>query len=264
MLTTKSVGHNTHLRDRSRIRSLWPFPVQERIVTSDDSIVFLGIRASCAVAYRKAQRSGPNVVAALTLETSRSSFLPTRALSLGYSEHAAWGTALVYGYQLGGKYEIGGFLVTDRGGSGVFLRIGAEGEIRSSGRSPFGEFWGYPALGYLLQHKHGRVELAILPSLGGMSVVPTALDLAEPFWLRQRLRARLWHVLIELEHGRHSRKHYTAGYWQGSVCSSAGTIPFIACTSAVFFDRAALPRAPRSEVSIPFGFGGLYQKTAAR
>ena len=236
-------------------------PSGERRLMAEDSVAFFGVRASSAIADGAPQKSGPNVVAALAFDVSRHSFAPTRALYLGFSEYGAASVALGYGYQLGVKYEAGAILTTDKGGSGAFLRIGGEGETRASGRALFAKVWGYPALGYSLQRQQARVEFAILPSLGGMSVPPAALDLAEPFWVRQRVRARLWHVLVDIEHGQQAHDDHNAAYWQGALCASTGRIPLLACTSAVLFDRSALPLASLSEVSIAVGFGALREES---
>lgn len=235
----------------------------ERILMRRAGGLLAGIRASSVVAYGDPQGSGPNIVGSLWLESSSSSFSPTRSLYWGLSEHSSWRAALGYGYELGGRYEVGGLLTTGKSGSGAFFRIGVAGELQALARLPFGKWWAYPALGYALQQGHARVELALLPSLGGMSVRPAAMDLTEPFWLRERLRAKLWHVQLELEHGRRGLDGAAAQYWQGTVCSSTGRIPLIACTGGALLGRTASQYGPRSEVSFAVGFGALHDKLAS-
>lgn len=70
-------------------------------------------------------------------------------------------------------------------------------------------------------------------------------------------------MLFEFEHGHRAADDYTAGYWSGTLCSSARSVPLLAGTSAAFFGRTALELAPRSEVSIALGIGGARDETAS-
>jgi hypothetical protein len=235
-------------------------PDPERTLVAQEGLVSLGVRASSAVANGDFLRGGPSIVAALSFELSRNSFVPTRALSWGLSQSAATTLAFGYGYQLGARYGVGAFVATDKTGSGAFLVIGAEGEGRSLGRSPLVRLWGYPALGYSLRNEHTRIDLAIIPSLGGISVIHAAGEL--PLWVRERLRVRLWHVRFELEHGKSMVSEANAGYLQGSICSDADRNPLIACTSAAVFERTSDQLDRVSEVSISVGLGRLLSSLA--
>jgi hypothetical protein len=183
-----------------------------------------------------------------------------RALYLGLFERFALAAAVGYGYQLGASYEAAGLLTTDSAGNGAFLGFGAQGEARSLGRAPMVSWWAYTALGLLQQLGPTRVELAVLPSLGQLESARSRVYLPDPFWLRERLRASWWQVELQLEVGQQLREDLAAGYWRGSLCSSAGSPRLLLCTGALLLEQTSR-RAQVSEVSFTVGFGGRFAQT---
>jgi hypothetical protein len=216
---------------------------------------FAAVRTSLASAQDDSRRSGLNVVAAFSLETWQWRFAP-RALSLGSFEHLAMTAALGYGYQLGAAWEAGALLTSDSAGSGVLLGIGGQGEGRSLGRAPFASWWGHALLGYSQRWHQVGLQLAILPSVGGMSAARAGVDSSDPLWLRERLRARWRHVELDLELGERAPTGMAAGYWRAELCSSAGRL--LLCTAAQRFARTP-ELVPVSEVSVSVGFGSAQE-----
>lgn len=242
-------------------------PVQASRVQVLEGLMVLGVRASSAIVEPAPARFGPNVTAALSLDLSDTSFPATSGLQLGIAHRFVLGAALGYGYQFAAKYEVGAFLPSDESGSGAVLAFGGQGEVRSLGRvaartgaASLSRFLAFPSLGYVLQRDSVRIDLALLPSLGGVSAHTGTASVTADFWLRERLRARAWGVVLEIEQGRDVSSEARANYWEGALCSGPGHVPLLACTSVLALTGPE-QGAHAYEVAITLGLGTLLTET---
>ncbi len=239
-------------------------PTTAEAMSSSDSFVFFGIRGSSArLKLESQQKSGASAVLMLSGHVRRRSF-EKRSLSWSHSDEYGWGVALGFGYGIAAAYEAGALITTDVRGSGVFLHIGGEADLRSAEQLPFGRAFAHVPIGYHHQLEGSQIEAAILPSLGEIAIAEPDRHLSGPFWLRERLRIHWWHVQLDVEHGR-SDWTMTARDFRGELCAAAGRQPPISsCVSVETFERTSIPHASFSEIALTLGIGNFWTSSEHR
>lgn len=154
-------------------------------------------------------------------------------------------------------------MTTGDTGSGVLLSFGGAAEAHTVGRAPFHSAFAHATVGYSWRLPQFRVEMAILPSVGDVSWPTPSVQAGPAPWIRESLRARLWHVLIEAEHGRTVSPPHEY-YWDVSLCAGAQLLPISSCTSIAFVGQDSPPASSVTQISLSLGLGGVYTKTESK
>jgi hypothetical protein len=236
-------------------------PAAETVAEDREAFTLLGVRAAAArLELAPESQTSASVIAFLAFDLTRSSF-ERRALGWGYSERGLFRFGFGYGVDAAAAYAVGPLLTTDTAGSAFFLRFGAEGGGRVSGPVVARAFADVP-IGYRLRRESWQIEVAVAPSLGGIAIAEDD-RLSGPFWFRQRVRVRLWHVQLEVEHGE-TDSEATAELVRAELCAAARRPSLAACAFFESFDRESAPRATFSEVGILLGIGGFWTTASQR